>query len=418
MTPRPYQLPAIQRQIDLLRRFGASVEGSETGVGKTYIAAFAAKKLGWLVAVVCPKAVIPSWRDCLKAIGVRVLFIENVERIKTQKQWAVRDKAEWVWQLPERCLLIFDEAHRFTGQDSENAHLLKAAPKPLLMMSATLADSPLKMHALGHQLGIIHWDAWYGWCFKNGCRKNLPFRGLKFVGGDEVLHRLHEQVFKDRGSRIRIKDLGDAFPANSIEAIAIPVDDTVALDQGYMDALELLELEAPSAAVAMLRARQKSEHLKIPAVAEMIDDLLAQGHSVAVFVNFTDTLEHLRGKFPNASLIHGDQLADEREHMIDLFQRNETNVVLATVQAGGVGISLHDLHGGHPRVSIIFPTWNAVDLQQALGRIFRNGGLTPCIQKIVFASDTIEERVKDKVEKKLDNISMINDGDWSLDEPA
>ena len=54
------------------------------------------------------------------------------------------------------------------------------------------------------------------------------------------------------------------------------------------------------------------------------------------------------------------------------------------IQAGGVGVSLHDLHGGHPRMSIISPTWSGQDLKQVLGRIHRAGSKTPAIQKIVF----------------------------------
>ena len=416
MTPRDYQRPAIQRLVELLPRFGAAVEGSDTGVGKTYIAAFTAKRLGWPVAVVCPKAVIPSWRDCLAAVGVRALFIENVEKLKADRKWATPVKDGWQWALPERCLLIVDEAHRFSGAESSNAKLLWSAPKPVLMMSATLAESPLKMRALMHQLGFVHRDEWYRWCFSNGCRKNLPFQGLIFLGGEEVLHKLHAQVFGERGSRIKIADLGTAFPENSVETVLVPIEDTAALDQTYLDALSELEAEAPSAAVAMLRARQQSEHLKLPACIDMIDDLLDQGHSVAVFVNFTDTLSRLKYRFPAAGLIHGEQTASERELDIEQFQTNESRLIICMIQAGGVGISLHDLHGGHPRVSILFPTWSAIELRQALGRIHRNGGQTPCIQRILFADGTIEQRVLQKLNKKLDNMDALNDGDLSLNE--
>jgi SNF2 family DNA or RNA helicase len=213
-----------------------------------------------------------------------------------------------------------------------------------------------------------------------------------------------------------VADLGDAFPENQVVTVAVPVDETDALDQEYYSALEALEQDAKSAGEMLLRARQKSEHLKLPAVIEMIDDAMDQGASVAVFMNFTDTLDRLRQAFPDAGTIHGGQTADEREEAIRKFQSNESRVILAMVQAGGVGVSLHDLHGGHPRVSLIFPTWSAVEMRQALGRIHRNGGKTPCLQKILFAADTVEERVRRKVDKKLDNIDLINDGDMTLTE--
>jgi len=143
----------------------------------------------------------------------------------------------------------------------------------------------------------------------------------------------------------------------------------------------------------------------------MAEDLLEEGKSVAIFVCFRDTLDRIAEDFPQAALIYGEQDAEERERAIASFQSNDKRLVVATIQAGGVGVSLHDLHGRHPRVSLICPTYSAVDLKQALGRIHRNGARTPCIQRILFAADTVEERVRRKVKKKIDNIQAINDGD-------
>jgi superfamily II DNA or RNA helicase len=413
MTPRDYQIPSIERLTKALPRFGACLDASDTGVGKTYVAAFTAKALGWTVAVVCPKSVTPSWKLALTTIGVPYLFIENPERIRFHKQWGQTTKEGfgWVWALPERCLLIFDEAHRFSGAESLQAKMLASAPKPVLMLSATCADSPLKMHAIGHQLGIVHWDQWFAWCFKNGCVFNKPFRGLKYVGNDDILRRLHNQIFAEKGVRIRISDLGDAFPDNSVEAVPLPVEDTDSLNADYVEALELLEEDAPNAAVAMLRARQKSEHLKLRAMIDMTDDLLETGKSVAVFVCFRESLDQLAKQFPDASLIYGGQPADERTDAIEAFQSNQTRVIIAMIQAGGVGISLHDLEGGFPRVSLINPSFSAVELIQTLGRIHRNSGKSPCIQRVLFAADTVEERVRQKVEIKVDRIQLLNDAD-------
>ena len=68
-------------------------------------------------------------------------------------------------------------------------------------------------------------------------------------------------------------------------------------------------------------------------------------------------------------------------------------------QAGGTGLSLHDEHGNHPRMSLISPSFSAIDLRQALGRIHRATGVTPAIQKIVFANDTVEMGVCKAVRK-------------------
>ena len=51
-------------------------------------------------------------------------------------------------------------------------------------------------------------------------------------------------------------------------------------------------------------------------------------------------------------------------------------------QAGGTGLSLHDVNGEHPRVSLISPSFSAIDLKQALGRIHRAGAKSPAVQKL------------------------------------
>jgi hypothetical protein len=85
--------------------------------------------------------------------------------------------------------------------------------------------------------------------------------------------------------------------------------------------------------------------------------------------------------------------------------------MLVNLAAGNAGIGLHDLNGKYPRGSILSPSYSAINLVQALGRIHRAEGKTPCIQKIMFAADTIEERCCQRVQSKLDNLDLLNDGD-------
>ena len=132
-----------------------------------------------------------------------------------------------------------------------------------------------------------------------------------------------------------------------------------------------------------------------------------------VFVSFRETLEALAQQLRRSdiSIIRGGQSQTERDEQIDLFQSNKHRVCLCMIQAGGVGVSLHDTTGTHPRVSLLTPAYNATELKQALGRIHRAGGKTPVLQKIVFVAGTIEESACRAVKKKLENIQLLNDGD-------
>tara|TARA_R100001163_G_C5067406_1_gene206498 strand:- start:2358 stop:4718 length:2361 start_codon:yes stop_codon:yes gene_type:complete len=201
----------------------------------------------------------------------------------------------------------------------------------------------------------------------------------------------------------------------------------------------------------MLRARQRVELLKADTLLELGTDFLEQGKSVVVFINFIETLEYLVKQFtpkikklnleninnhhkrPNGkkasnsnkannnskhmtngiSIIRGGQTEDERQMAIDNFQSNKNRLILVTMGSGRESISLHDLEGGHPRVSLISPSWSAQDLIQALGRIHRAEGKSKCLQYLIFCAGTIEDRICELVSKKIDAINTINDGDLS-----
>jgi hypothetical protein len=79
-------------------------------------------------------------------------------------------------------------------------------------------------------------------------------------------------------------------------------------------------------------------------------------------------------------------------------------------------VNLHDLHGNHPRVSLISPSDNAKDIIQCLGRIHRAGGATPTRQYVLFAAGTVEEEVKENCTAKMKRIDIFNEG--IIDEPG
>ena len=110
------------------------------------------------------------------------------------------------------------------------------------------------------------------------------------------------------------------------------------------------------------------------------------------------------------SIIRGDQTADERQRNIDAFQSDKTRVLIANLRAGGVGVSLHDLNGKFPRTALICPGWSPTDLKQALGRVHRAGGKSTSIQRILYAADTVEERVAERIQERLRTLAILNDG--------
>jgi len=221
-----------------------------------------------------------------------------------------------------------------------------------------------------------------------------------------------------------------SFPATMIEATPIETGKAKSIQRVYdnlkrqmkeaqrhddRDTLHSLahNLNARSvtALTIQLRARQEIELLKADAMVAMAKDAVEEGMSVVLLVNFDATIEHLAAALnAHDSILRGGQSPTERQRVIDRFQANECPVVIANMQAGGVGVSLHDPKGIRPRLSLISPSFSAQDLRQALGRVHRAGGAAS-IQKILFAADTVEEHTADICANKLANIDLLNDGD-------
>ena len=418
--PYLWQQADIAALAGILKEHGVAADLSDPGTGKTFKALFAAKRLGLRVAVVCPKAIRPAWAEAAAKVGVEVVHITNYERLRTGRTslgfWV--SKREFRWTVPADCLLILDEVHRTKGTKTQNCRMAMAIRDcgvRALLLSATAAENPLEMRAIGYLLCLHNGRDFYRWCEDNHCRPGY-FGGLQYKGGVDGLVAIHRQM-RPRVVRTRIVDLGDQFPANRIETLPLEIDDADALDKAILAELEALASGAETELVAGLRARQIAEYLKAKAIAQRIGDLVAEGQSVAVFAGFRQTLDAL---LPTALDLNGcDIPCVIRGGQSDLERQGDrTRVVLCMIQAGGVGLSLHDIHGRFPRVALICPTYSATELRQALGRIHRASAKSPAQQLIVFAAGSIEEQVRARVEAKLANIDTLNDGDLAFTFPA
>ena len=159
----------------------------------------------------------------------------------------------------------------------------------------------------------------------------------------------------------------------------------------------------------IITARMKIEMLKVPTFINLANQYLADGKSVAIFMNFTQSLLKVAEELKSNCLIYGEQTLEERQKNIDRFNSDESRLIICNIKAGGVGISLHDTIGKYPRISLISPSWSAQDVIQTLGRIHRASGKTKVYQELVYCAGTIEEKICQKMIAKIKNIAFFND---------
>lgn len=425
-----YQHKHTLNLVNALLKHGAALDGSDTGTGKTLAALGACRELKLTPFVVCPKNAISVWRKWAKYMGVKGLVAINYEKLKTWRtehlMYVGERYREMEWLVSRQgTLMIFDEAHRCKDYRTINSKLLihaKWQGYKILCLSATIADNPLQMKGIGFTLNLFPriQDFW-SWVRAHGCYKNA-FGAFEFSGSDLMLQKIHSYIYPERGSRMRVCELGDAFPENKIIAEPYTMENASKIQKVYQEMQVQLDnldkkcmLDGESELTIKLRARQRVELLKVPTFVEMAKDLLDEGHSVGIFINFTETLKTLAEKLKTDCVVYGEQIGikgeREREANINAFQSDKERLIIVNIQAGGEVISLHDLHGNHSRVSLISPTWSAQNLIQVLGRMPRSGAKSKVIQRIIFAAKTIEETIAEAVSKKIDRIKTLNDGD-------
>lgn len=412
--------------------------GDFTITHNTYQACAVVRELDMNLVVICPKAVISQWHNVIEnhfKMSDKLISVTNYEQLRTGKSDSklasyviprgTRRKT-FQWKIPKNTLIIWDESQKLKNWKTKNAKTCIAAYKQgykQLFCSATNATNPLELRTVGTCLKLFKngQQGWYDFLNTHGCYKGTW--GMEFTSDNnlrkKVLRKLHKDIFLDRGVRLR-RDTIPNFPECDLLAVLLNMDKEDAnkinsiydeMEKELKRVEQLQKLNNHNHLVIELRYRQQIELVKVPLFIDMIEEAKEEGFSVVVFVNFTDTINAIAERL-NISCIFDGKIGDElREKNKLKFQNNEEPVILVNVMSGGGGLSLHDVHGEHPRLSLISPSHSPVNMRQAIGRVWRDDAKTKAIQKLVCVANTVEENVYRNVINKLNNLDMINDGD-------
>ncbi len=430
-TPYEHQNNNARICAESIKKYGSAIDMSDVGTGKTFTALLTAKNMGARPAILCPLATIPDWKKSAQIVGVDPIFTENYEcwRRKDFDLGTFKGKSFWWNKVPVETLQIFDEVHRCRGMETTNSQMLRAAAYRCrtLLLSATPFTSPLEAKNIGMALRLFTGHNYMSWARDHGVRRG-PWGDPVFNGGPEDLLKIHNRIFNEgRGCRTRASEI-PGFPESLILPWSIEGGHVPEIAAAYEAELQerLAEAEGraqnpmmmgkdPGVFVPLLRYRQIAELHKCVAIAEMAQDLSAQGFKVAIFVNFDHSVELLKQMLKTDCTITGSDHGGLRQNRCIRFQWGKEQFMILNAQAGGTGINLHDLSGNkEPRASIISPGWSALEFKQVLGRVWRVGG-GYSVQRVACLAGTIEERVIGSLGSKLSNLDALVDGDLLLD---
>jgi len=427
---RPWQVEPAQKIISALNHWGAAIDGSELGVGKTYQTLGVIRELNVPFVVICPKPVIHQWKKVIKnhfKLDKNLRGIINYELlIRGRKDSDIASfvlsretrRNKFTWKLPKNTIIIWDEAHRLKNWKTKASKTCIEAHKQgfkQIFLSATLACSPLELRTVGTCTKLFRTSKeYYEWAYAHGVYKGNW--GLEFNNSPKVLKHIHKYLFEERGVRL-LRDVIPNFPETEIIVNSYDMDEeeTSKIRAIYdemkkeLKAIETKEKVDSSEMAIRIRALQKTEMLKIPLIEELIKEGLESGMSVVVFLNYSDSIDALAQRMKTECVYDGRN-ESVRQKYIELFQENKEPLLITNLAAAREGLNLGDEHGGHPRLSLISPTYSVQKLKQALGRIHRENSKSKSIQKILYIADTQEDGVVDSVGQKLENLTLINNG--------
>ncbi|MBI9114008.1 DEAD/DEAH box helicase [Sanguibacter suaedae] len=155
------------------------------------------------------------------------------------------------------------------------------------------------------------------------------------------------------------------------------------------------------------------EHVSVPSsklevLFEMLDDVLAEGHTVLVFSQFTRFLGRVRDHLEARGVDHSylDGRTRRRAEAIERFTSGETKVFLISLKAGGFGLNLT----AADYCFLLDPWWNPAAEAQAVDRAHRIGQDRTVMVYRMVAADTVEEKVMALKAAKSELVGSVLDG--------
>ncbi|HZZ56878.1 MAG TPA: DEAD/DEAH box helicase [Opitutaceae bacterium] len=419
---RPYQEEGFHFLAFLAENQLGGVLADDMGLGKTIQA------LAWLLwlrarlparrrfraLVVCPKSVAFNWAreaavfapglpaaainspECRKILAAGGITIANYTQLRLQR--AELGKTHWD-------AVILDEGQFIKNPASATA---KAACALRARQRLVLTGTPIENRLL---------DLWSLFAFAQpGLLGDQAGFARRYPDSSPDARALLSRRIRHFMLRRSKAEVAADLPPRTEEDLLVPLE-------GRQAELYQAELKAARQAVlgiasdeqfrrqrfhilsSLLRLRQiccdprlagdagDAPSAKLEALLDTLEPLVAEGHKVLVFSQFTRMLALIQSELETRRIGHllltGE--TEDRESLVRRFQEDRAaSVFLISLKAGGTGLNLT----AASYVVLYDPWWNPAVEAQAIDRTHRIGQTARVIAYRLIARDTIEEKIR------------------------
>ena len=158
------------------------------------------------------------------------------------------------------------------------------------------------------------------------------------------------------------------------------------------------------------------ENAKLVELKELVEDLSEQSHKLVIFSQFVPVVnliqEELEGKGISTLVYHGQLSRDDRIVNLRNFTEQSDYKVLASTDAGQFGLNLQ---AADVVVNYDLP-WNPARLLQRIARLHRIGQTNKVLAVNFVVKGTIEEHVRDVLERKRELFREVTVSDMTESE--
>ncbi|WP_121158645.1 DEAD/DEAH box helicase [Micromonospora pisi] len=147
---------------------------------------------------------------------------------------------------------------------------------------------------------------------------------------------------------------------------------------------------------------------KLDVLTEQVGNLVAEGHRILVFSQFTRFLGAARERLEAAGVrcAYLDGTTRDRPAVLAEFKSGTAGVFLISLKAGGFGLNLTEAD----YCILLDPWWNPATEAQAVDRVHRIGQTRNVMVYRMVVRDTIEEKVMALKARKAELFSSVLDG--------
>ena len=380
----------------------------EMGLGKTVEGIAIAVRSGRKpVIVVCPASVKLHWqRHVVEWAGIPeedvVIVSGTTGSPRIGAAWYVVNYEVLQHHAPffetlRPGVLIVDEAHYVKNEKAKRSKAVKAlanAPVMLALDGTPMMNRPRDLFNVIHLLRPDLFPKFFTFALRY-CDGYKHDYGWDFSGAshlDELNETLRSSVMVRRMKSQVLTELPEK------ERSFVPLEvDLVDYRREEHDFLEWLKRKAWAEgkwavqAEALLRVNEMRQYAcrkKMGLALSWIQDFLESERPLVVFTHHKEFANAVAAKF--ASFLYtGDVPRHERDKAVDEFQAGKRMVFVSTIEAGGVGITLHRAQDA----VFLETSWSMAIQRQAEDRLHRIGqrGAVTCYY--LYARGTVEEDI-------------------------